>query len=134
MTDIRQIWFDIPRKIRFLIIGCINACCSYLIYSIYCFFVGNSSYQTALGLSWILSSIISFNLQKYLVFQSRGNYIKEYLKCCTSWGISYLINAIVLEVLVRFFNVYIAQILATACVVVVTYGLFKNFAFKSRCN
>lgn len=129
-----QWWFNITRKIRFLIIGCFNAGVSYLIYALYCWVIGKDSYQSALAISWALSSIISFNLQKYLVFQSRGNYIKEYLKCCVSWSLSYFINAIVLEIFTRFFNVYLAQIFATACVAVVTYVLFKKFAFNLRCN
>lgn len=127
-------WFNISRKIRFVIAGCFNAFVSYGIYAAYCFFMGDQTYQTALVLSWVLSSVISFNVQKYLVFQSKGNWFKEYLKCGISWGLSYLINALLLEIFVKFINVFAAQILATICVALVTYILFKHFAFKKFCS
>ena len=111
-----------------------NAGISYLIYLAACLILGESFYQVSLALAWAISSVISFTTQKYLVFNVKGNVIKQYLKCCTTWFFSYLINAFFLEFFVKHlnFNVYLAQIIATFLAAVFTYVLFKKFAFKAK--
>ena len=125
-------WFNLSDKIRFLMIGSLNAGISYLIYSIICIVLGSGAYQTALAFAWALSSVISFTTQKFLVFQSNGKWLNEYLKCCTTWIFSYLINAGILELLVKILhiNVFVAQIVATLIAAIFTYVIFKKFAFK----
>ena len=130
----REYWFKLSDKIRFLIIGGFNAGVSYLIYSAFCLVMGDSAYQIALALAWAISSVVSYTTQKFLVFQANGNWIKEYLKCCSTWAVSYLLNVIILELLVRFAikNVYLSQFISIFLVSVVTYVLFKYFAFKTH--
>ena len=125
-------WFNIPNFIRFLIIGSLNALISYCIYAISVFIIGENHYQLCVFLQWAISSVFSYLNQKFFVFGTKGNYIKEYLKCCTTWALSYFLNVIILEVLVRYLikNVYIAQFTALIIVSVLTYILFKRFAFK----
>lgn len=126
-------WFKLSDKIRFLLIGGFNAGISYLIYSAIVFMLGTASYQIALAMAWIISSITSFTTQKLFVFNVEGNIFKQYCKCCTTWVFSYMINAFVLEVLVKklSLNVYFAQLAATFIAAVFTYILFKKFAFRS---
>ena len=127
-----NILFKLPDFVRFIIIGCINASISYVIFAIAVFLLGQEHYQCCVALQWIFSSVISYLNQKFFVFCTKGNYVKEYLKCCSTWFISYLLNVIILEIFVRFItnNVYIAQFIALAIVSAVTYLLFKFFAFK----
>ena len=96
--------------------------------------MGESSYQIALALAWAISSVVSFTTQKFLVFEAKGNWVKEYLKCCTTWVFSYLINAGLLEFIVKglHLNVFIAQIVATFVAAIFTYVLFKKFAFRPK--
>lgn len=130
----REYWFKLSDKIRFLFVGGFNAGVSYLIYSGFCLILGNEAYQIALALAWGISSIISYTTQKFFVFEGNGNWIKEYLKCCTTWFFSYLINAGLLEGLVKVLhlNVFIAQIIATIAAAVFTYIFFKKFAFRKK--
>ncbi len=130
----KKYWFNLSDKIRFLIIGGFNAGVSYLIYSIFCLILGDSAYQIALALAWTISSVVSYTTQKFLVFQANGNWIKEYLKCCTTWFFSYLINAGLLEFIVKILhlNVFIAQIVATFVAAIFTYIFFKKFAFRKK--
>ena len=125
-------WFQISDKIRFLIVGTFNAGLSYLIYSAICYFCNESLYQTALVIAWVLTSITSFLTQRFLVFNVEGNLVKQYLKCCTTWFFSYIINALLLEVLIQKLglNVYLSQILATGVCAVFNYIMLKIFAFK----
>ncbi len=127
-------WCSVDDKIRFVIIGCINALNSYIIFAIALFLLGSEHYKLCVTLQWVVSSVFSYLTQKFFVFCTRGNYIREYLKCCTTWFVSYLLNVLILELFVRFVlkNVYISQLLSIMIVSVTTYILFKYFAFKNR--
>ena len=127
-------WCKIDDKIRFLFIGAVNAGISYVIFAISLFLLGEPYYQLCVTLQWAISSIFSYLNQKFFVFCTRGNYIKEYLKCCTTWFISYLLNLVILELLMRYVlkNAYIGQFISIFIVSVVTYVLFKYFAFKRK--
>lgn len=130
-----DLWFMLPDKIRFLLVGGFNASVQYLIYACLLYFWSEEKYQTALVLSWVISSFSSFATQKIFVFCTKGKpveWLKEYAKCVSVWGISYFINAIILGMLVNFadMNAYLAQIIAITCTTVTTYILFKYFAFK----
>ncbi len=133
MQNVKTLWYQLTDKIRFLIIGAFNAAVSYCFYAVFCLILGAAHYQVALILAWILSSGISFTAQKYLVFKTKGNWLKEYSKCCLTWFLSYVLNALFLEICISFLhiNVYIAQIISTFSVALFTYILFKRFAFKS---
>ena len=132
----KKYWFSLDDKIRFLLVGGFNFCVSYLIFSLLCLIFGTSFYQIVLAATWALSSVVSFSTQKFLVFRGKDKWYKEYLKCCTTWIFSYLINAAVLEIFVKFIcrNVYISQFAATLISAIFTYILFKKFAFKRRKN
>lgn len=126
-------WCKIDDKIRFLLIGGVNAGISYLVFALAVLLIGKEHYQICVTLQWVLSSFVSYLNQKFFVFCTQGNYVKEYLKCCSTWAVSYFINVVILEILVRYFikNVYIAQFVSIFLVSVVTYVLFKYFAFKT---
>ena len=125
-------WCGISDKIRFLLIGGVNAAISYVIFAIALYLIGHEHYQICVALQWIISSVFSFVNQKIFVFCTKGHWVEEYLKCCTTWFISYLLNVVILELLVRFFipNAYISQIISIFVVSVSTYILFKYFAFR----
>lgn len=125
---------SISDKIRFLIIGCLNAGISYIIYALAIFLLGQEHYQLCVVLQWVLSSPISYLNQKFFVFCTRGNYIKEYFKCWCTWIISMILNNIILELLMRYVwkNAYFEQIISTFIVSILTYVLFKYFAFHKK--
>lgn len=133
-NNIMNIWLKTPRFMRFLIIGSINAGISYIIYAICVLILGTEHYQLCVTLQWVLSSITSYINQKFFVFCTKGNYVKEYLKCCSTWVVSYILNVIILEIMVRYLikNVYIAQFICLFLVSIATYILFKIFAFKKE--
>ena len=130
----KEVWYSLDGKIRFLLIGGFNFCVSYCIYALLCFLFGENIYQIALCIAWILSSFVSFTTQKLLVFRGNDKWYKEYLKCCTTWFFSYLINAGLLEFFVKVagLNVYLSQFFATLTSAVFTYILFKKFAFRKK--
>lgn len=133
-NKLSNFWFNLSDKIRFLLVGGFNASVSYCIFSIICFVIGENLYQIALATTWVISSVTSFTTQRCFVFNVKGNLLKQYLKCCTTWVFSYMINAGLLEMFVKnlSLNVYFAQILATLCCAIFTYVMFKVFAFRKK--
>ena len=134
LNIIKKHWFNLSDKIRFLFIGGLNAGISYIIYSLSVFALGEHAYQISLAIAWLISSVTSFTTQKLFVFNVPGNAFKQYIKCCTTWIFSYLINAFFLEIFVQkiHLNVYAAQVIATLIAAGFTYILFKNFAFRRK--
>ena len=126
-------WCRIDDKIRFLFVGGVNAAFAYLLFIIFILIFGESQRQLCVALQWIFSSVFSYFNQKFFVFCTKGNYLKEYIKCCSTWAFGYFLNVILLELLIRFVlpNVCIAQFVSMFLVSVFTYIIFKCFAFKS---
>ena len=134
LEKIYNSWLKIDDKIRFVLIGGVNAAVSYVIFVLLILILGETHHQICVAGQWVLSSFISYLNQKFFVFNTRGNYIAEYLKCCSTWAVSYVLNVIILELLIRYLlkNVFVAQFISLFVVSVVTYILFKYFAFKEK--
>ena len=134
MKNLFTLWFKIDDKIRFLVRGALNAAISYVIFAAAFFLIGESHYQICVAFQWAISSIFSYLNQKFFVFCTKGNYLNEYFKCCSTWLVSYFVNVIILELLMKFVfkNAYIAQFISIFLVSVITYILFKYFAFKQH--
>lgn len=125
-------WFETDERIRFALVGIANMALRYLFFAFLILLFSEKNYQQLLLATWLISSVWAFFSYKYLVFQSSGSHVKEYLKSIAVWTVSYFINAVLLDVLVAGIkmNVYLAQGAAVAVIVVVNYLLFKHFAFK----
>ena len=132
--NIKELWFKLDDKIRYLFVGGFNFCVCYFIYSLVCFIFGAKLYQFALAIGWALSSIVAFFMQRTLVFEGKGVWYKEYAKCCITWFFSYLINAGLLEFTVKYMhlNVFIAQLISNFMAAVFTYVVFKKYAFRKK--
>lgn len=126
-------WLRFPEKIRFLLVGGYNTVISYALYTLFVWLTAGSEPQQALFLSYIISSINSFLTQKFYVFNTRGNYGKEYISCLLSWGVSYLFDALLLKGFLGLgLNPYFAQFLALALVTINNYVLLKYVAFQNH--
>lgn len=132
MLKLKNYWYNLNDKIRFFVVGCINAFIAYVFYTIFCIILGKNWYQISLAMSWIISSFISFYTQRTFVFKGKGIWYKEYLKCCTTWFFSYVINAVLLEFFVRILgvNIFVSQIFSNLSAAIFTYIVFKIIVFK----
>ena len=133
LVILKEKWLSLPQLLRFLFIGGFNTGFSYMVFCLILYMAGGKNHQLCLALQWILTSIVSFMTQKYLVFRSKGNVVGEYLKCCGTWGIGYLINAFLLELFVNIIgNAYIAQIFALGITAVSNFVLLKYWALTKK--
>lgn len=133
LKTIYKYWCKLDDKIRFLFIGGVNFVFSYFLFILFIFLLGKENYPICVALQWSISSIFSFCNQKYFVFCTKGNFWKEYIKCCSTWLAGCILNEILLKILLHYFtNIYIIQIFSIGFVSVFTYVLFKHFAFKNN--
>lgn len=125
-------WFMIDERIRFVMVGFGNTLIRYAIFVILGVITSISHYQIILLASWLLSSVTAFFAYKILVFETSGNHWKEYGRSLIVWTLSYFINALFLEILIKnlMLNPYLAQAIAILFIMVINYLLFKHFAFK----
>ncbi len=129
-----RFWMTFPEKLRFLLVGGYNTVFSYALYTLFLYLSNGSLPQIALAGSFFISSLNSYLTQKFFVFNTRGNYKQEYIRCLETWVISYFCNAGLLWLFIDCLklNPYIAQIPALILVAVINYVLLKYFAFKKK--
>lgn len=129
-----RFWMTFPEKLRFLLVGGYNTVFSYLLYILFLYLLNNDSPQIALILSFLISSLNSYLTQKFFVFNTRGHYLKEYLRCVETWGIAYLFNVGLLWICIHYLklNAYIAQIPVLILISIINYILLKYFAFRKK--
>ena len=125
-----SIWMRFPEKVRYVLVGGYNTFFSYVLY-VFLLWIGFKSPQFALLLSFILSSIHNFWTQKIYVFHTHGNAWREYIRCLMTWGISYILNVLLLAgFLMLDLNPYVAQFLALVIITINSYLLLKYIAFR----
>jgi putative flippase GtrA len=98
------------------------------------------SYMWASALSSVLNITVAFLGYKWFVFKTKGNYLKEWLRCLAVYSSGIIISLIALPVLVtiirhktRFFvqAPYIAGAILTGAVVIYSFVGHKNFSFRT---
>lgn len=144
---LEDIWFKLSQKIRFLLVGGFNTALSFLIY--YGFlYVTNGKEQLSLLLMNLININISIATMRYYVFQSKGNFYKEYAKAFSSYIVLYFVNIGLLAFFVKVINVQqnlpansflqsipnlnkaIAQICCICIITIITFFVHKYFSFR----
>jgi putative flippase GtrA len=76
----------------------------------------------------------SFLMYKFLIFNSRGNWLHEYLRCYMVYGVAIVLGVIGLWLLVKLmhFPFWIAQGGLVAVSVMVSFLGHRNFTFRSN--
>jgi putative flippase GtrA len=92
-------------------------------------------------LGTVVCITVSFLGYKLLVFRTRGNFLKEYLRCYVVYGTSTLVNLVLLPVLVavlnlyvepRVYSPYIAGAILTVGTVVASFIGHQQYTFAHR--
>lgn len=130
--QIETIWFRVPEKIRFVLVGGFNSLASYLIFLAAYFATGHIR-----GLSLIIQNVISINISiftmRYYVFRARGRVRTEYAKSLPVYIFMLIINYPFLWVFGKMgVSAPIAQPIFIVLSAIGTYLLLKYFSFHSR--
>lgn len=123
-------------KINFLLIGIWNTVFGYFTFvALYYLLNHIVHYVLLLIISNIISITNAFVGYKLFVFKTKGNYLKEYFRFYLVYGVSILLNIIMLPIVVETFKIspVLAQPGFIFITVIVSYFGHKNFSFrKSR--
>lgn len=130
---IETVWFQINKKIRFLLVGGFNTLLSYLLFILFIEFF-KIPYQISLIIQYLITVNISIVTMRYYVFQSLGKAGFEYFK---AWGVYLLMlgfNYVFLLCLIDLMgmNVILSQGIYIIISTIITYLLHQNITFKSK--
>jgi putative flippase GtrA len=123
------------QKPRYLLVGAWNTLFGYFCAVTLYYYFGNLLGVIVVGvISNILSISMSFFTYKVMVFRTRGNWLKEYLKAYLVYGLSSLIGILILYIGVDGLNqeFWIVQAFAIVIVTLVTYLSHSRFTFNSK--
>ena len=96
--------------VRYLLVGVWNTLFGYGLYALLTYLLTPLipyAYMAAGLLGTVVCITVSFLGYKLLVFRTRGNFLKEYLRCYVVYGTSTLVNLVLLPVLVAVLNLYV---------------------------
>ena len=120
-------------KLRYLIVGGWNTIFGYLLFiALYGLFGDSINYVAILVVSYVISITNAYLCYKFLVFRTKGNYLREYLRFYLVYGLAFLINLALLPLLVEVLkmNPVVSQGAIVFFTVVISYVAHKNFSFN----
>lgn len=127
---VEDIWFKVPQKLRFLLVGGFNTVFAYGLFAFLVVFL-QIPYQAALIINYIIGVNVSIFTMRYYVFRSFGNFWREYGK---AWGV--YITTLILNYVAMYFMVdiykmdeLIAQAIYTVVITFFTYFMHKYVSF-----
>ncbi len=138
-----RMWFRLPQKLRFLLVGGFNTVFAYLILNIldYLFTLLFQEMMSKVAIAnlslliqYILTINVSFLTMRYYVFQSHGNLFKEWLKAWSVYIFLYLINAPILTFMMVALGwpTWLAQGVYLIFSTMITFLLHKYYSFRKH--
>jgi putative flippase GtrA len=123
------------QRIRFLMVGATNTVVGYLLYSVLWLTLGSFiGYLGALYGSYVLSSILAFNLYRRFVFNVSGNVPIDFIRFQGVYIIALAINTVALPFAVEIlhWSPLVAQFVIVAITTIVSYMGHKFFSFRRK--
>ena len=141
-----NIWFKLPQKLRFLLVGGFNTVFAYSILALILWIFENINNSTKLGFAsvlvanaalfvqYVITINVSFLTMRYYVFQSHGDWKKEFVKAWSVYLFLYLINSPILSFLMVIVGLspLVAQALYLTFSTIATFILHKYYSFRQR--
>lgn len=141
-----NIWFKLPQKLRFLLVGGFNTVFAYTILALILWLFENINTSAglefaqvwvanaALFVQYVITINVSFLTMRYYVFQSHGDWKKEFFKAWSVYLFLYLINSPILSFLMVVVGLspLVAQALYLTFSTITTFILHKYYSFRQR--
>ena len=137
-----KIWFRLPQKVRFLLVGGFNTVFAYLVLNLLNVLFGLllkdfspiTVANIALVVQYAITINVSFITMRYYVFQSHGNWHKEWLKAWSVYIFLYLINAPILTFMMTVlgWSTWLAQGVYLIFSTIITFILHKYYSFRKK--
>ena len=130
------------QKVRYLFFGSLNTALAYGLYLGFLWALDLAGvrwdYVLATTLSWIVSNVTSFALQRRFVFAAEGPLVPQFLRFTSvtlgSFGANLALGVFAVEVLglTTRNEKAVSQLVITGILVVVTFFLHRGFSFRRR--
>jgi putative flippase GtrA len=135
---------DPAQAIRFLLVGVWNTLFGYATYAAFTYlFTGHIPYPYVVAsvVAYFVNTSVAYLFYKFFVFKTKGNYLREYARCFTVYGVGFLIGSASLPVLVAILNPlvanrasapYIAGLIIMGANVIYSYLGHRWFTFRRK--
>ncbi|MDO8916264.1 MAG: GtrA family protein [Coriobacteriia bacterium] len=121
-------------KLRFLVVGGWNTLFSYgMLWVLDAFLHARLHYSLILTVNWIIGVTHNLFTFKLLVFRTRGNWLKEYLRSYVVYAGSFALNLAIVAVIMELWapRLVIAQLPAIVVVTIISYLGHKHFTYRT---
>ena len=127
----KQFLWGVFRKLdekflKFLFVGFLNTAFSYFIYAL--FVTIGLKANLALFFQYIIGVLWNFKTTGTIVFQNKNN--KLIFKFILSYIFTFLINSVLLAILNKFINDYLAQAILILPIALISFIILKKWVFK----
>ena len=121
-------------KVKYIITGIWNTGFSYLVFMALYYFFSNTNYIFILCISQVIGITNAYIVYKFIVFKTKGNYLKEYFRFYLVYGFSLLLNFLLIIIFVDFWNMnpLVAQGIIAFIVALIGYFGHSFFSFGKR--
>jgi putative flippase GtrA len=125
---------------RYLVVGIWNTLFGYSLFALFTWLLTGlvpMAYMLACVLSNVIAITVAFLGYKWFVFKTKGNYLREYLRCYVVYGTAFLVNLALLPLLVVLFDwivnprasPYVAGAVLTAGTVLLSFVGHRQYSF-----
>jgi len=111
---------------KFLFVGILNTIFSYSIYAI--LITLKLIPNVALFFQYILGVLWNFKTTGIIVFKNHDN--KLIFKFISSYILTFIVNSILLDILIKYINGYLAQAILILPIALLSFVIFKFWVFK----
>lgn len=121
-------------KLRFLVVGGWNTLFSYgMLWILDALLHARLHYTLILTLNWVIGVTHNLFSFKLLVFRTRGNWLKEYLRSYVVYAGSFLLNLAIVAAIMEMWHpkLVIAQLPALFVVTIISYVGHKYFTYRT---
>lgn len=128
-----SIFFRLPEKVRFILVGGFNTVFGLSFFTLLYFFLyKNTHYLIILTISNLVSIVVAFLMLKFFVFKTKHNYFRELLRCFITYLVIFFLNSGLLYLLVDLLsqNIIASQFFIAVIMVLFSYFGHKYFSFK----
>lgn len=136
-------FINIPKRqiVRYLLVGAGNTFFGYTMFAVLVYILSDLiiyGYIVAAIISNIFAITVAYIGYKCFVFKTAGNYLREYLRFYTVYGVAAGVNLVLLPVFVTALNLtsipkgyspYVAGALLTVITVILSFFGHRNFSF-----
>ena len=132
---ILRLFFNLPQKILFILVGGYNTAFSIILYYLlYNLISGYMGYLSVLVLTHILSVLNSYLALKWFVFRTEGHYIREFLRCNITYLVFLILNFSLLYISVDLLEIapVVAQTVIVIVMAILSYIGHKYFSFARK--